>query len=632
MIQFFKKKTRYRSDFLEVDEILFDRHQLSSRDLKWENRLEKEIAPENLKIFGYVLSLLAVMVFARYGYLALFKNGDYSVRARSNYMKEVWDRAPRGIIYDARQKPLVKNVSSFNLVVIPAELPRAKDEQNKVINLLAQFLSRDLGAVKDQFKDIDIFSFRPVLMLEDLSHEELLMFKSKLNDLAGFRLEENFKREYAGRGAFSHVLGYTGRVSAQNIKDKPNYLLTDIIGKSGLELEYEDFLRGEHGVTLVESHARGGTGRVVSSKETFSGNNLNLFLDAGLQEKLTEVMSRALAGAGLNKAAAVALDPKSGGVLALQSFPVFEGNIFGSRLSPETFKNLFENKDQPLFNRAIAGLYPPGSTVKPFLGIAALEEGVVDDKTVINDTGSISIGGQEFRGWTTLGPVDIYRAVALSSNIFFYTVGGGYGQISGLGPIKMAEYLNRFGFSKTAQIDLPGEAGGFLPSPEWKRLARREGWFIGDTYNMSIGQGFVQVTPLELALATSAIANRGVLFKPRVVKSVIDKDGKIVKGLEPEILARDFVGLESLNVIREAMRQAIVSGSARSLAGLPGGAGGKTGTAQTGFGNNTHAWFTVFAPYEDPKIALTVLVENGGEGSSMAVPVAREVLEWYLNR
>lgn len=632
MLWFLKKSARDRSDFLEVDEVLFDSYQIVHKDLKWENRLEKNIASGNIRIFGYILTAAVSFIFLRYIYLSAFNAEEYVARARSNYIKEIWDLAPRGVIYDSKQKPLVKNVSAFNLVVIPAELPRAKEDQEKVVALLAKLLSRDSKTVQEQLKNIDIFSFRPVLVLEDLTHEEILVFRSQLNDLTGFRLEENFKREYSGRGAFNHLLGYTGRVSPGDIRNKPKYLLTDIIGKSGIELEYEKSLRGEHGVTLVESYARGGTGRVVGTHEAVSGSNLNLFLDAELQVKLTEVVNRALSGAGLSKAAAVAVDPKSGGVLAMQSFPVFDGNVFTSRLSPETFKSIFENKDQPLFNRAVGGLYPPGSTLKPFLGVAALQEKIVNDKTTINDTGFITVGSQEFRGWTVLGVVDIYRAIAMSSNIFFYTVGGGYGNIAGLGPVKIADYLSRFGFSELTQIDLPGEAKGFLPSPDWKRATKREGWFVGDTYNMSIGQGFVQVTPLQLALATAAIANKGTLFKPRVVKSIMSQDGRIIKSIEPEVLSKNFVEAESLAIIRKAMHETVISGSARSLANLPGSAGGKTGTAQTGVGGNTHAWLTVFAPYENPKIALTVLVENGGEGSSMAVPIAREVLEWYLNK
>ena len=629
---FFWKKRRRKSYELEVDEVFFDAHQLGQRDLKWSNRLEKPIPNIHVLRLGYFLSFILAAVAAKEIYLVLFHSGEYSAKAKANYVKEIWERAPRGIIYDSQSKPLVKNTLSFNLVMIPAELPRDRAVQEKMVTILADFLGRAGDEIKNRFKEIDRFSFRPILVLEDLDHNEFLAFKSKLEELPGFRLEENFKRIYEGGGVFSHVLGYTGRVTADQVRENPDYLLTDLVGKSGLEAEYEDVLSGRHGVTLVESYARGGTGRAVSSRAADSGDNLTLFLDAELQEKITEVTRRVLASLGLSRAAVVALDPKSGGVLALQSFPVFDGNVFASRLDPENYKRIFENPNKPLFNRAVSGLYPPGSTVKPFLGVAALEEKIIDDKTVINDTGSITVGSQEFRGWSVLGAVDIYRAIAMSSNIFFYTVGGGYGNISGLGPDKIGEYLKRFGFSSLTKIDLPGEVSGFIPTPEWKRLAKKEAWFTGDTYNMSIGQGFIQVTPLELAAATAAIANNGFLIKPRAVKTVTGKDGEMIYNVEPEILSRDFVDADSLAIIRRAMGETAVSGSARSLAGLAGGAGGKTGTAQTGIGNNTHAWFTAFAPYENPRIVLTVLVENGGEGSSVAVPIAREILEWYLAR
>ncbi len=628
----FKGKRYRKPNYLEVDEIFFDSYQLAQKDLRWGNRIALAVSESAIRKLGYLFFGFIAIVFLRELQLVFFKGEQYSAAAEANYIKELWDRAPRGIVYDSNGQALVKNTLSFNLVMIPAELPRQKEEQEKIVTALAQLLKEDVVLVKERFKDIDRFSFRPVLVLADLNHDEFLAMETKLENLPGLRLEEDFKREYQGRGAFSHVLGYTGRVSSKDVKQNPSYLLTDVIGKNGLEFQYEEFLKGDHGVTKLESYAYGGIGRPVASREAVPGHNLNLFLDANLQSKLTEVLINHVASAGLSRAAAVAIDPKSGGVLALQSLPTFDNNIFGSRLSQETFKNLFESKSQPMFNRAIGGLYPPGSTIKPFLGVAALEEGIVDDTTTIFDSGVITVGTQDFRGWKPLGVVDVYKAIAMSSNIFFYTVGGGHGSIKGLGPERIGEYLKRFGFSKLSQIDLPGESAGFIPDPAWKRLAKREGWFVGDTYNMSIGQGFMQVTPLQLALATAAVANNGTIFKPRMIKSISKTDGESVKIIEPEVLSKSFVDAKALAIIRKAMHETVVSGSARSLAHLPGSAGGKTGTAQTGVGNNTHAWFTVFAPYEDPKIALAIVVENGGEGSSIAVPIAREILEWYMAR
>lgn len=617
---------------MDVEETFLDAHQLAQKDFSWSQRLERPIPEKNLKRAGWVFFAILAGAFLRESYLVIFKNSEYSAKAKTNYVKEIWDRAPRGIIYDSKNRALVKNTLSFNLVMIPAELPRDKNSQENIVKALAVLTKLAEAEIKNQFGNIDRFSFRPLLVLEDLNHDELLTFKSQLENLPGLKLEENFKREYEGHGLFSQVLGYTGRVSGQDVKDNQEYLLTDVVGKNGLELQYDDYLRGRHGVTMVETHASGETGRVANSHPAQPGQNLVLFLDADLQKKLTEAMSQVLAGTGLARAAAVVLDPKSGGVLAMQSLPTFDSNIFASRLDQNTFNELFQNSNQPLFNRVVGGVYPPGSTVKPFIGVGALQEKVVNNQTTVDDKGFITAGGQVFKGWKALGVVDIYKAIAMSSNIFFYSVGGGYGPIAGLGPERIADYFKRFGFSKSTGIDFPSEASGFVPTPDWKRAAKHEGWFVGDTYNMSIGQGFVQVTPLQLALATTAVANRGVLFKPRMVKSITDHSGSHVKNIEPEVLSKNFVDPESLEIIRKAMHETIISGSARSLANLPGSAGGKTGTAQTGVGHNTHAWFTVFAPYEDPKIVLTVLVENGGEGSSVAVPIAREVLEWYLAR
>ncbi|MEK7078274.1 MAG: penicillin-binding protein 2 [Patescibacteria group bacterium] len=621
----FKRKI---SEDLELDEIFFDKHQLTGRDIKWADKLEKPVPRASIRVLSAVIFIFLLITLARSAYFSLIRTDYYLAKAESNYIKEVWDFAPRGVIYDTRLKPLAQNESVFNLVAVPAELPRDRKVQEKIIATLSETVGLEPLELKNILGDIDRFSFRPVPVLEDLGREELLAVKAKLNDLPGFRLEHNFKRSYIAGGIFSHILGYTGRVSEADIKKNKDYLLTEVIGKDGLEYQYDKNLRGGRGITLIETKARGGIGRTISSQSSRAGNNLVLFIDIDLQEKLTQVMKATLAATGLIKGAAVALDPKSGGVLALQSFPLFDGG----RLKDDDYKNIFTDADRPLFNRAISGLYPPGSTAKPFLGVAALQEGIVDDKTTIMDTGSITVGSQIFKGWTVLGIVDIYKAIAMSSNIFFYTVGGGYGNIKGLGPEKIGDYFKRFGFASASGIDLPGEAAGLIPGPQWKRQTKKESWFIGDTYNISIGQGDVQVTPLQLAVATAAIANKGVLLKPRLVKSVTDNQGKIISSTQPEIIRQNFVDPKALAIIREAMHQTITSGSGRSLSKIPGSAGGKTGTAQTGIGNNTHAWFTVFAPYEEPKIVLTVLVENGGEGSSIAAPIARDVLEWYLNK
>ena len=620
-----------RRGSLEVDEIFFDQHQLNARDLRWENRLEKALPPAHIKILRYLAGAIFVVILAKVFYVSGLRSRFYEARAKANYIKEVWELSPRGIIYDFKHQPLVKNVSTFNLVAVPGELPRDRAGQEHIIEILGQYLNKSSLEIQEQFEKIDRFSFKPVPILGDLNHEEILALKSQIQDLPGLKLEESFKRDY-GSPALSHILGYTGRASPDDIKKNPDYLLTDVVGKSALEAEYENILRCQHGLTLVETRAQGGPGQVAGQTVAEPGRNLNLFLDADLQTKLTEVMSRTLNSLGLTGGAAVAIDPTSGGVLALQSFPLFDGNIFSSRLSEEDYQKLFNSTARPLFNRAMAGLYPPGSTIKPFIGVAALQEKVITAQTKINDVGGITVAGQEFKGWKALGIVDIYKAIALSSNPFFYTVGGGYGNIGGLGPERIASYLKKFGFTVPTHIDLPGEAAGFIPSPDWKREFKHEGWFIGDTYNMSIGQGYVQVTPLELALATAAIANNGTLIKPRVVKSITDSSGKIVKNIEPEIIGRNFADPEALNIIRKAMHDTVLSGSGRALANLPGSAGAKTGTAQTGIGRNTHAWFTVFAPFENPKIALTILIENGGEGSAVAVPIAQEVLEWYLTR
>lgn len=617
---------------LDVDEVFFDSFQIKEQDFRWEHRLETPVSSRFMGWLWAGIIILLVFFFGRSFYLTSFKGDYFKALAKQNYIKEEWQRSRRGIIYSSNLTPLVSNISSFNLVVIPAELPRDHTKQELIIRFLQNTFRKDRREIIELFDNINRFSSRPVPLFTNLSREELLLFQSQGEQLEGLKLEENFKREYPNGDAFSHVLGYTGLVSAEDLNKNPDYLLTDLVGKDGLEFTYEDVLKGKHGKVEIETSSVGEEEGIISSTSAEPGKNLILFLDADLQEKLTEVMGNSLKSLGLKKGAAVAIDPRSGGILALQSFPLYDNNIFSERLSFEDFEKLFKDPSQPLFNRAIAGLYPPGSTIKPFMGTAGLEEGVVDENTTVNVTGSITVAGQQFNDWRAHGIVNITRAIAVSSNVFFYTLGGGYGDIDGLGPYRIKDYLSRFGLDAIFGIDLPGEQPGLIPDPKWKDEVLGENWFIGDTYNTSIGQGYVLVTPLGLATALSAITNNGTLIQPRIVKAVADQDLKNVEPTSLNIIGENIASTETLDLIREGMREVILDGSGRALQSLPVTSAGKTGTAQSVEGQQAHAWFTVFAPYENPEIVLVIVVENGGGGTSVSVPIANEVLNWYFNR
>jgi len=374
------------------------------------------------------------------------------------------------------------------------------------------------------------------------------------------------------------------------------------------------------------------------------GKTLILNIDKDLQKILYDKLSAKLPS---QKAAAVALDPRNGQVLALVSLPGFDNNLFAHGIKPADYAKLTQDKNLPLFNRAISGTYPPGSTVKPMVASAALQEKIVDENTVIFDRGVLVIPNQfnpsinyNFYGWKAggLGAMTIRSAIAESSDIYFYTVAGGHpnSPVKGLGAEKLAEYYRKFNLGKPTGIDIAGEKSGLVADPEWKADyfktdAILSKWYLGDTYHIGIGQGDMLATPLQVAEWTATIANNGTAYVPQIFQRVVDAEGKTVTELAPQILVNKFLEDKNIKIVQEGMRQTVTAGSGRQLSTLPITSAGKTGTSQFDGSDprRTHAWFTAYAPYEDPQIVITVLVEAGGEGHVAAVPVVRDALKWW---
>lgn len=331
--------------------------------------------------------------------------------------------------------------------------------------------------------------------------------------------------------------------------------------------------------------------------------------------------------------ALVAIDPRNGEILALASAPTFDNNLFTQQKDPAALAALFQDERNPLFFRPTDGQYPSGSTMKPFVASAALSLGVITPTTTVNSTGGIRVGQWFFPDWQSGGHgiTNVRKAIAQSVNTFFYMVGGGGDGFQGLGVSRLVPFLARFGFGQASGIDLPGEAIGLLPTPEWKEETKNERWYIGDTYHLAIGQGDVLVTPLQMAVATAAIANGGTVYQPRLVTTVEDAAGRR-SALGPQTKGELVASSQTLAVVREGMRDGVLDGSSRAMQSLPVSSAGKTGTAQFGNGSATHAWFTAFAPYEDPTLAIAVVVESGGEGHAAALPVARDVIAAYFER
>ncbi len=592
------------------------------------------------------LACIFLILAGRVFYLQIVQGSIFRELSDSNRIRSQSLLAPRGLILDRNGQTLAQNAASFNLVAIPFDLPKNEADLRTEVGKAAQTFSFEQEPLLLKLKSTATNSILPIVAKQNISNEEAILFETRSNEFVGFSVQQIPVRDYPSPQMFSHVLGYTGLTSQEDLKtlDPDKYDNVDFTGKSGIEAAYEDYLHGENGRSMVEVDATGRLLDVLGIKNPIAGNVIKLNIDKELQEKLYNGLK-----AGRSpKAAAVALNPKNGEVLALVSLPGFDNNMFARGMKTEEYNALINDKNLPLFNRSLAGTYPPGSTVKPMVALAALEEGIVTESTIINDRGVLVIPNQydpsinyNFFGWNHagLGPMNIYSAVAKSSDIYFYTVAGGYPNTAvpnGLGAEKLAEYYRKFNLGKTTGIDVPGEKPGLVADPDWKAEyfksdAILSKWYLGDTYHVGIGQGDMLATPLQVTQWTAIIANNGTGFVPRVLGQVLDKDGRALIQTEPKISVEKFAKDENLKIVQKAMRETVISGSGIQLMDLPITSAGKTGTSQFDGSDpkRTHAWFTAYAPFEDPQIVITVLVEAGGEGHSVAVPVAKDALQWW---
>jgi penicillin-binding protein 2 len=566
--------------------------------------------------------------------------------AEGNRLRNRIILAPRGQITDREGQVIARNTASFSLVAVPADLP--KEGWQAEVEQLSLLLSIDKAEVMDKLQKSDKRSLQPIPLKQDLTSEESILFQTRAKEFFGFSVDSIPIREYPDPQVFSHLLGYTGVVSPDEIANLANqdYVLNDFIGKSGIELSYENYIRGIDGVIQTEVDASGKSIKVLGTNDPKPGNTVTLNINKGLQEALYQAFQKVSPNA---KGAAIAMNPKTGEVLAFLSLPGFDNNLFAPGISTDAYKKLITDPTLPLFNRAIAGTYPPGSTVKPMVAAAALQEKIVTDSTVIVDRGLLVIPNQfnpginyNFYGWKRdgLGPMTVRSAIAQSSDIYFYTVTGGNYNTSitdGLGAEKLADYYRRFHLGQPTGIDLQGEKSGLVADPTWKARYFKDDailskWYLGDTYHIGIGQGDMLVTPLQVALWTATIANNGTGMRPTLLKQVTDSSGKVIFSSSPQAIALPGIDPAYMRIVQEGMRETITSGSGVSLNTLAVAVAGKTGTSQFDGADpsRTHAWFTAYAPFDDPKLVITVLVEAGGEGHAAAVPIAKEGFQWCI--
>lgn len=600
------------------------------------------------------LILFAVLVVFVFGVLTLqlarmqlLKGNDYRLRAETNRLRQVPIIPTRGLVFDRNGVPLVENRASFAAAVVAADVP--KERETEISIALQELTGVPAGdiveLVEARRRSNDPFS--PAVVKANLSEAAAFTLRERLAGMPGVRVIIEPRRQYTQGELVAHVLGFVGRVDPDEYARLAGvgYQMNDHIGKAGVELTYEAALRGSPGLREVETDAAGREIRVLSEVAAKPGGNVVLSIDVDFQRKVEEFLR---AGMGKSRnASAIVLDVRNGEVLALVSLPAYDNNVFTGRVDEAAFQKLRDDPNKPLLNHAIAEMYPPGSTFKQITGTAALQEGIAHANTTITSRGSIQVPNQynprivyTFKDWAALGTLDFYRGVAMSSDVYFYYLAGGYSEnnrelFQGLGATRLADWARRFGLGSSTGIDLPGESEGLVPDPAWKERTLGEPWFIGDTYNFGIGQGYAAATPLQMALVTAALANGGDVLIPHVVKEIRNSDGQVVPA-RGNVKRNLNVDPRNLNIMREGMRQAVSDGTAKPAGTRSVAVAGKTGTAE--FGERRpdgsyleHGWFTGFAPFNNAEIAVVVFLEQGN-GAITAAPVASRIFDYYFTR
>ncbi len=588
-----------------------------------------------------VVLLCFVLLVARLVYLQVVRHDDLSEQAESNRTAIVPIVPNRGLILDRNGVVLATNYSAYTLEITPSKVANL-DETIAALEKIIDIQLRDKRRFKRLREESKNFESLPIRTR--LTDEEVARFAAQRFRFPGVDIKARLFRSYPFGELGSHVVGYIGRINQvekeaiENSEDEGNYRGTDYIGKLGVEQSFEQQLHGTTGVDRVETSAGGRAVRKLASNPATPGDTVMLSIDIGLQKLVEDLF-------GERRGALVALDPKTGDVLAFVSKPTFDPNLFVDGIDAESWKALNESIDKPLFNRALRGTYPPGSTYKTFMAMAALQTGTRSPTALINDPGFYMFGGRRFgspeneRG----GIMDMNRAIVESSNVYFYSLA------NEMGVDTMHDFMKPLGFGQITGIDINGEVRGVLPSQAWKRSyfkkAEQKKWFAGETISLGIGQGYNSFTMLQLAQATAVLANNGIKHKPRLVIGTQDPVTRAMRTL-PRALAEDLgYKAENVAIIRKAMVGVTQVGtSARVFAGAGYLSGGKTGTAQAiGMAPNgkynsakleehqrDHALYIAWAPADDPKIALAVIVENAGWGSGSAAPIARRTFDYLL--
>jgi len=584
---------------------------------------------------GVVFIALCVIAVRLYQ-LQIVEHLHFKTLSQDNRLKLEPIPPVRGLIYDRKGRLLANNRPAYNLEIIPEQVPNL-DQTIDQLSQLITLSERDIDRFHSLRKRSRRFESLPIRV--NLSDEDAAKFSVESHRFPGVGIRANLLREYPYGDISAHVLGYVGRISLKDLEklDEANYSGTSHVGKIGLERSYEDTLHGTVGNQQVEVNSVGRIARVVNQEAPVNGQDIHLHLDIDLQKIAMESL-------GEFNGAVIAMDVVDGGILAMASNPSFDPNLFVEGISTKDYSALQQNENRPLYDRALKGVYPPGSTVKPFVGLAGLETGSIHYHDNIYCPGHFKLPNHshKYRDWkkTGHGAMDLKEAITQSCDVYYYKLA------SDMGVDSLSKYLEQFGFGEKTGIDLIGEASGILPSRDWKRAARNQPWYAGETVIMGIGQGYFLTSPLQLATATAAFANNGDRLTPRLVKYTSDIKQASAQAIDTEHHPVSVTNKRNWTEVHDAMVNVTEGkrGTAKRIRTPLYRIAGKTGTAQVFTVKQDeeydeekiakkfrdHALFVAYAPADAPQIAVAVIVENGGHGGSTAAPIARKLMDAYL--
>ncbi|RII27304.1 MAG: penicillin-binding protein 2 [Geobacter sp.] len=595
-------------------------------------RFIREVKEPRRRVLGMSIAVAAIflVLLSRLWYLQIIESENLRKLSETNRLRFVPVAASRGAILDRNGKVLVNNTPSFSVAVIPQDVK----DKDALLNTLARYLNLDLADLQDKWeKGKGRAKFYPIIIASGITREQMEFLEENRLRLPGLDIEIKPIREYSNGQLAAHLLGYLGEISETEL-DKETYQSYnpgDYVGKSGIERSWENYLHGSDGGKQIEVDARGRYLRTISETSPTIGNSIVLTIDRDLQKRAEQAF-------GDKAGAAVALDVNSGEILAFVSNPGFDPALFTGHLPAKQWQAYLDDKRHPLENKALKGLYPPGSTFKIITALAGLQEGLIDENTTVSCTGSYTVGRDTFRCWDKKGHgvVNLKRALKESCDVYFYRLG------ERLGVDRIAAYAREFGLGAPMGVGLENEKGGLVPTTDWKEKKYGKKWYRGETLPVSIGQGYTVTTPIQLAAMIAGVANDGTLYRPHLVKRVVDPDGRVLKEFPPEVLKKLSLRPELYRKVKEGLLAVVNeprgTGSMARLYEVK--VAGKSGTSQVvklrdSKGNvpyqyRDHALFVAFAPYEKPEIAVAVVVEHGEHGGSAAAPIVGSILRAYF--